>query len=73
MRNLNHNGIVVWLDRSIDKLYGTSSRPLCKDDDAIGKLYNERKDLYQKYADVRIDNNGTIEETINKLLQIIGG
>ncbi len=73
MRNLNHNGIVIWLDRSVDKLYGTSSRPLCKDDDAIGKLYNERKDLYQKYADVRVENNGTLEETVEKVIQLIGG
>lgn len=73
MRYLNENGLVIWLDRSVDKLYGTSSRPLCKSDDVILNLYNERKDLYQKYADVRIENNGTLEETVEKIIQVIGG
>ena len=73
MRYLNQNGVVVWLDRSVDKLHGTSSRPLSQDDDAIHKLYNERKHLYKKYADIRIENNGTIEDTVNTIVRVLGG
>lgn len=72
MRYLNQNGLIIWLDRSVDKLYGTSSRPLCKDDDTILKLYNERKDLYQLYKDVRIENNGLLEETVSEIMKMIG-
>ena len=73
MRYLNQNGVVVWLDRSVDKLHGTSSRPLSQDDDAIHKLYNERKHLYKKSADIRIENNGTIEDTVNTIVRVLGG
>lgn len=72
MRYLRENGVVIWLDRSVDKLYGTSSRPLSQDHDAIAKLYEERKDLYDHYSDIHVDNNGPLEETINKIVEISG-
>ena len=35
------------------------------------KLYDERKDLYAAYSDVRIENNGTLKEAEDKILQVL--
>ena len=69
MRFLSRNGIVCWLDRSPDKLFPSDSRPLAATAEAVMKLYRERRHLYQKYADVRIDNNGTLEEAVTTILK----
>ena len=71
MRSLAHNGIIFWLDRSVEYLYGTPDRPLSTNYEAICRLYEERKDLYAKYCDVRIENNGTPEEAAEKIIQTI--
>lgn len=68
---LKGNGIIVFIDRDIDKLTPTESRPLSKDIDALHKLYVERLPLYNKYADIKVSNNDDIikvvEEIINKI------
>lgn len=72
MRLLNENGIVVWIRRDLNKLYPTSNRPLAANEDALVRLYNERKDLYEMYSDVIVDNDGTLEEAIEKILEVTG-
>lgn len=65
---LKENGIVFWLCRDLDKIIkdvDVSGRPLLKDGPhKIYALYQERAHLYQKSADVLIDNNDTIEKTL---------
>lgn len=68
MRHLMENGIVVWIKRNLDHLYPTDSRPLSSSEEALKKLYEERLPLYTKYADIQVENNGTIEQTINDIL-----
>lgn len=68
MRNLWQNGIVIWIKRDLSYLYPTDTRPLSSSEDAIKKMYEERLPLYEKYSDVQIENNGTKEETIQKIL-----
>ncbi|MDD6467009.1 MAG: shikimate kinase [Erysipelotrichaceae bacterium] len=65
---LRQNGRIVYLDRDVDKLVADPSRPLSKDKTAIEKMYQERKPLYEAYSEVKIDNNGTVEETIEQIL-----
>lgn len=72
MRLLNENGIVVWIRRDLNKLYPTNNRPLASNEDALVQLYNERKGLYEMYSDVIVDNDGTLEEAVEKILEVTG-
>lgn len=62
MRRLAHNGVIVWLDRDPGLLEATESRPLSSSAADIGRLYAERRQLYERYCDVHIANNGTAAE-----------
>lgn len=69
MRNLKMNGKVYFIDRNLENLTATKSRPLSSDMEALKKRYEERYDKYMKLCDVRVDNNGSIEDVINKILE----
>ena len=66
---LNQNSIVYFLNRSLDKLITTKSRPLSSTKEALEKRYNERIDLYLSYADKVIEANGTIKQVTKKILE----
>lgn len=68
---LHQNGIIFWLDRSIDQL-PTEGRPLSQST-KLSDLYCIREPLYQSFADFRIDNNGSTEETIDLILACLEG
>lgn len=70
MNRLKQNGIVIFIDRSLDLLTPTKSRPLTSDIESLKKKYNERIDLYNYYGDIKVENNGLIDDTVDK---IIGG
>ncbi len=72
MRYLSRNGLVFWIDRDPSLLFGSSSRPLSQSKEDILRLYEERKDLYRRYSDIQIKNNGTLEEAVKKILIITG-
>ena len=71
MRYLSRNSIIFWIDRDIELLYGSEDRPLSRSKEDMMKLYDERKDLYAAYSDVRIENNGTLKEAEDKILQVL--
>lgn len=59
---LHQNGTIYWLVRDPDKL-PTDGRPLSQ----IGKLkdmFAVRKPMYERFADVVVSNDGTLEETL---------
>lgn len=66
--HLQANGKIIFLDRPLELLTPTSSRPLANDFNKITRLFNERINLYQKYADLIIKNDQSIDEVINKIL-----
>lgn len=72
VRNLKRNGLVVFLDRPLDKLIATDDRPLSSSRDALTGVYNARIDIYRRSADVIIDAGGTVEEVSEAVLQAIG-
>lgn len=72
MRYLSENGLVIWIDRGLNQLFPTDSRPLAGNEQALQKLYKERLPLYQKYSDIRIDNSGTLEHTIRAIAEKTG-
>lgn len=74
MHHLRHFGQTVFLDVSLQELTTRikdfDTRGLArKPDQTLTELYNERRSLYQKYANIVIDCNGKTQEEI--LTQII--
>lgn len=74
MRNyrlLHQNSSIFWLERDLNHL-PTDGRPLSQ----AGKLrdmYEVRKPLYEAFADHRIDNNGSVNETVEKIMDLLEG
>ena len=68
MRFLSENSIVVWLKRGIEQLFATDSRPLSSNAEALRKLYEERRPLYELYSDVSADNTGDIGDTVAEII-----
>lgn len=68
-------GIIIFIDRSIEDILkdvDTSSRPLLSDGKSkLYNLYSERYNLYNNYCEIKIVNDTTIEETIDKIIKII--
>lgn len=62
---LHQNGTLYWLQRDIEKL-STAGRPLSKNLEAMLAI---RKPLYESFADHVIDNNGTMEDAVNTILE----
>ena len=69
VRILKRNGILVFLDRSPEKLTAAPDRPLSMDREALLKRYRERYGLYCAAADLRIPGDGTVEETAASIEQ----
>ena len=69
MTTLKRNAIVIFIDRPLDKLAGYKGRPLTPDFDAMKKKFDERYGLYKQYADVVIDNSGTAEEAVARIIE----
>ncbi len=69
IRNLKMNGRVYFIDRSLENLTATKSRPLSSDVEALKKRYEERYDIYMKSCDKRIENNASLEDAIEKIME----
>ncbi len=65
---LHQNGYIFCLDRSLESL-PTDGRPLSQAT-ALSELYRVRKPLYDRFADVHVDNNGAADATAAKILQL---
>lgn len=72
MQALSSNGIVIWIQRDLRYLFASDSRPLTGNEEYMQKLYRDRKSLYEKYSDVVIDNNGSLEEAARKIQEAAG-
>ncbi len=64
---LKQNSVIFWINRDVEKLV-TDGRPLSKDLETVKKLYLERKDAYTAFADVKVDNNGDINDTVKGVI-----
>ena len=65
---LKQNGILVYLDRPLDELI-SDGRPLSVN---IEKLYEERKEFYEKAADIKIKSQPTPEQTADEVIKALG-
>lgn len=72
MTALKENGLIVFLNRSVADITGDIDidvRPLLQDGvEKLQTLHKERIHLYVKYADVMIDNSGTLEQIIEQIV-----
>ncbi len=66
--------LIVYLNRSIEKIKAgidTENRPLLKTNiNHIDTIYQERRYLYEKSADIIYNNDGTVEEAVRLLLNL---
>ena len=67
LENLKQNGKIIFIDRPLDLLKPTTSRPLSNDPDKLRQLYSERYDIYMRNADLVIKNDEEFEECVHKL------
>lgn len=68
---LHQNGSIFWLERALDRL-PTDGRPLSQST-KLTEMYQVRKPLYQRFADYRVDNNGSPEAAAEEILAIWEG
>ncbi len=68
---LHQNGVIVHLTRSLEKL-PTAGRPVSQSTD-LRALWRRREPLYQSFADLTADNNGSIEDTVRTVLKEVNG
>lgn len=72
---LKINSIIIFINRPLEKIIqdiNINNRPLLKRNmEDIYKLYNERIHLYEKYSDLEILNDDTIECAVNKIISSI--
>lgn len=67
---LKQNGIIVYLKKDINGL-ATEGRPLSSDEAAVKKLYNERKAIYESFADFTVEVDENAEITAERVIECI--
>ena len=66
---LGYNGRLYFIDRPLEKLMPTESRPLSSDRASIEARYNERYSIYCSRCDERIDADCEAETVADKILE----
>ena len=66
---LHQNGTIFWLRRDL-ALLPKDGRPISQRSD-LAELYAQREPLYARFADAVIDNNGTPEQTVQQILEVL--
>lgn len=66
---LHQNGVIVWIERDTNKL-ARDGRPISLSSD-LNELYAARLPLYDRFADIKADNNGDINDTVNAIMEMI--
>ena len=78
MKKLKENGTVIYLDLSLDEIKKRigdikSRGVVLTNGTTLEDIFNDRKKLYEKYADIKIDcNNLTAEECVEKIISSLG-
>lgn len=69
---LRKNSIIIFIDRPLNLLQATDDRPLSNNKLDLQKLYLERYELYEKYSDIKVENDKCLTcviETIKELIK----
>jgi len=67
---LHQNGVIIWLERDIMELE-KKGRPL-SERDSLTAMYERRKPCYERFADLRIVNDGSLDEVAGRILALYG-
>lgn len=67
---LKQNGTVIYLERDISHL-SVDGRPLSQNYGALQKLYHERKDIYESFADFTVEVSDNAETTAERVIECI--
>lgn len=62
------NGVICYLRRPLDLLQTAHGRPLSQTKAAVKKLYELRREKYERAADFTIDNVGAAPEAVARLV-----
>ena len=71
VRHLRQNGVVIFLDRDMEKIVPTADRPLGSSREAIENRYAERYPIYCSASDLKIESNSSVEEVAEKVVKEI--
>ena len=71
VKNLKKNGVVIYLEAPLERLGETASRPLSDTREKLEKMYAERKPVYEKACDVKVDAGGTAEDTLKQVKEAV--
>ena len=66
---LHQNGTIFCLTRPLS-LLPTEGRPISQSTD-LARLYEQRKPLYEQFADIVISNDGPLADTLNTIKEAI--
>jgi shikimate dehydrogenase len=66
---LHQNGTIFWLQRPIDDL-PTEGRPLSQSG-SLQEMYTKRSPLYAHFSDYAVQNDGSLSDTVHKILNIL--
>ncbi len=68
---LKANGILIFLDRSLERLATTPDRPLSSNLQLLKKRYDERYEIYCSVCDIKIDGDGDPQEVADAVKEAI--
>lgn len=71
VRALRRNGVILFLDRSLENLVATADRPLSKDKEKLKNLFEKRYDVYKSCADAVIPADGAIADVVEKIKGVL--
>lgn len=74
MEYLKKNSVIVFVVRNINRIKKSlerdrNVRPLLANDDSLDRLYAARLPLYEKYADIIVENNDSIYKTCDEIIK----
>jgi len=67
---LHQNGMMIWLKRNLAAL-PKDGRPISQRSD-LAELYAKREPLYARFADAVVENDGSIDRTLERILEAVG-
>ena len=71
VRALRRNGVILFLDRSLENLVATLDRPLSSDTEKLKNLFEKRYDVYKSCADAVIPADGEIADVVEKIKGVL--
>ena len=69
INKFKQNGMIVFIDRKIEKMFINNNRPLSKTKEDIEKLFKERYELYLNNSDIKINNNGSKKRAVINIVE----